>query len=289
VLQIALLAFVGLAAAILWCLTLPGASARRDLTVALHVPRFLLQVRPLANGIHFQAIGPAGHQRGFGVELGTHSHLGSDRPGDGGYRGDHDGYLVSALGFIAAWLPHTFNGGDYIMSPFAAVVVPYWFLIAGSAVGLAVVLGAAQPLADRLRRASTPAWYAAAVVLFLFFIANLAPSTAWRPGASLDPRTPWDWVEMTLWPWAVHNEVALASGFPMECYRRAFINGERVEIFHGDDTQGLYQHRMMENICVALLAAGAMVLIVDVARCRRTLLAEHKKPPPAVPAVNGSP
>jgi hypothetical protein len=275
VILIVLFALVGLAAVSLWCLTLPGASGRRDLTVAIHVPRFLLQVRPLGNGIHFQAIGPAGHMRGFGVEPGTYSHLGSDQPGDGGYRGDHDGYVVGGLGFVAAWLPHTFNGGDYILSPFLALVVPYWFLIAGSAIGLAAALGSLRPLTDRLRRASPPAWYAAAVVLLLFFLANLVPSTAWRPGASLEPRTPWGWVEMTFWPWEVHNEVALTSGFPLECYRRAFIGGQRVDIFHGDDTQGLYQHRMMENVCVALLAAGAAMVLVEAVR-RRASAAELK-------------
>lgn len=264
---LATLSVIALGSLSLWWLTLHPEYKQPDIAVAIRIPDTLFQVRALANGLHFQVVAST-RQSGFSGQLGRAVYMGSRWP-DGGYVGDHDGYFASGLGFIAAWLPHKFDGGDYIQRPFAAVVVPYWFLIAGSAAGLALMLGAARPLAGRLRQAAPQAWYAAAIVLFVFFLANLVPYRIWQPGLNLVPTTPWDWVEIIFWPWAVHDEVALRSGFPLECYRWAFVHGQRVTDFHGDNTQGLCQHRMMENLCVALVAASATMLAVESLRQRR--------------------
>jgi hypothetical protein len=39
----------------------------------------------------------------------------------------HHGSIVDFLGFKLAWLHTEFNGGDYIVRPYAAVAIPYWF------------------------------------------------------------------------------------------------------------------------------------------------------------------
>jgi len=61
----------------------------------------------------------------------------------------HHGSIVDFLGFAFAWLPASFNGGDYKVRPYAAVAVPYWFITL--VLGLVVVQWLRfQPMAEIL-------------------------------------------------------------------------------------------------------------------------------------------
>jgi hypothetical protein len=40
----------------------------------------------------------------------------------------HHGSLVNLFGFAVAWLPERYDGGDYIVLPYAALAIPYWFI-----------------------------------------------------------------------------------------------------------------------------------------------------------------
>ena len=46
-----------------------------------------------------------------------------------GNAGYHHGYGFDVLGFEVALLPYGFSETDYTLSPYAALVVPYWLLI----------------------------------------------------------------------------------------------------------------------------------------------------------------
>ncbi len=50
--------------------------------------------------------------------------------GNGGY---HHSYGFDLLGFAFALLPYDFNEGDSLLSPYGALVVPYWFLTVATA------------------------------------------------------------------------------------------------------------------------------------------------------------
>src|SRR5690606_36075427 len=50
--------------------------------------------------------------------------------GNGGY---HHGYGFELLGFAFSLMPHEFDGGDYMVPPYVAFAVPYWFLTVATA------------------------------------------------------------------------------------------------------------------------------------------------------------
>lgn len=263
-----------------WTVDWPGPARRTTASVAVDVPGVTFQAAALSNGVHFQVF-VRSYNRSFGVEFGRARFRDGDRH-NSGYPGH--AWFVSALGFIAAWLPTTVHDYDVILTPFAAAAIPYWFLIAGSA---ALLFGRTGMylLLKPYRSGSLASLYAAALVLLAFFVLNLVPTTAWRPGINLQPSTLWGWGEITFWPGIAHHEVALKSGFPFECYRRAFIAGRRVDVFHGDDTQGILQHRLMDNVCIALVCAWTVSLAVERARQRFQHLYRAREKPVKVAAM----
>jgi hypothetical protein len=111
-----------LASIFLWVWT-SGIYYRRLPTPALAV--YFLNLRAgagaLQSGFHLQLINdePAGSfLPRFSLELPT--------------RGYNSGYStafrVHCLGFTAALLPRVYYGGDVVVSPFAALVLPWWLL-----------------------------------------------------------------------------------------------------------------------------------------------------------------
>ena len=55
-----------------------------------------------------------------------------------GFTSYGDSYAVNMLDLVVAVLPAEYNGGDYTVSPHAALVLPYWLMILGSASVLVV-------------------------------------------------------------------------------------------------------------------------------------------------------
>lgn len=58
----------------------------------------------------------------------------------------HHSTGIEALGFAFVVLPHRVNGGDYLLNPYAAVALPYWFVAVASSAWLAYRLRKRQPL-----------------------------------------------------------------------------------------------------------------------------------------------
>ena len=89
--------------------------------LGVNVPGFLLQATALRNGLH--CVGMSGYPRGklsVQLERQTHTH-------EPGYaRADHN---VAIAGFRFVLLTQTLDRTDSILSPFCAVVFPYWFLV----------------------------------------------------------------------------------------------------------------------------------------------------------------
>lgn len=63
-----------------------------------------------------------------------------------GNAGYHHSKGMEALGFAFVVLPHRVNDGDYILNPYAAVALPYWFVAVGSSAWLAWRLRKRKPL-----------------------------------------------------------------------------------------------------------------------------------------------
>ncbi len=224
---------------------------------AIRLPFILLQAGANDEGVHFLAMRQSGRQFPTVHFRGTFF-------GNAGY---HHGRVVNVLGLVIAVLPTEYNGGDYLVSPHVALVVPYWLLIVGSGCLLAVL----TPAATRLRRfcrVSKLSGGAAGFVLVLFAAMNLVPS-AWRPGAGIQPRTFGEWVTLTFQPGAAYAKIMLVYGFPFPCYRRGIINGQSVELFLGASV-GWEPHKAMENVCVAVLTAVSVALAIEWLRHYRT-------------------
>ncbi|SIO26797.1 hypothetical protein SAMN05444166_3353 [Singulisphaera sp. GP187] len=52
--------------------------------------------------------------------------------GNGGYHDRHS-FVLGFLGFVFALLPFPYHDGDYVQSPYIALVIPYWFLTVATA------------------------------------------------------------------------------------------------------------------------------------------------------------
>lgn len=202
-----------------------------------------------------------------------------DRATNLGRSGYHHGFVVSGLGFTVAVLSKTHHGGDYVVSPYVAFVLPYWFLMVMSGwlfLHYSGIIALLRPYC-RLSRMSI---CSAVAVLVTFAVLNLAPS-AWRPGSSIQPEGLMGWAALTFAPGSSYSEIMLEYGFPFECYRRGIINGESVNYFYGADT-GCEQHMLMDNVCLAALATLLAILATEWLRRRviasQSLASDTAKP-----------
>jgi hypothetical protein len=216
--------------------------------IAMRHPFALLQACADDDGIHFLAVKNSRLQFPA-VWFGRASYL-----GNAGY---HHALVVNLLGVVIGVLPTTYHDGDMIVSPYAALVLPYWLLIVASGAALVVT----TPLAAWLSRYWRPTRMsagAAALVCGLFLVLNVIPS-AWRPGALIQPQTFREWAMLIVEPEVEYSDIMLEYGFPFCYYRRGIIDGETADSYHGASV-GWLPHKFMENACLAALSAFAVVL-----------------------------
>jgi len=218
---------------------------------AIRLPFVLLQACADGEGVHLLAMKERASQFPA-IQFERASYL-----GNAGY---HHGCVVNVLGLVTAVLPTEYCGGDYIVWPHIALVLPYWLLIVGAGCLLVVLTPAATWIAPYCRP-SKVSGAAAALVCLLFATLNVVPS-AWRPGAAIEPQTIQEWVTLTLEPHTAYSEIMLVYGFPFPCYRNGIIDGQSVNLFYGAEV-GWEPHKAMENFCVAALAAFGVVLGIE--------------------------
>jgi hypothetical protein len=224
--------------------------------VALRTSSGLAQGCALDDGVHFIVM-----QGGFGQSAGIQF----DRATYLGNAGYHHGTVVSFLGFIAAVLPTTFNGGDYILSPHVAFVLPYWALLIGFG-WLSLRLTGLSKLFAPYRKWTKASIALGLCVLILFALLNFVPS-AWRPGATIEPEGFSQWSLLLFFPQEAYSEVMLEYGYPFVCLTRGIINGQPVHSFYGAEV-GWKQHKAMENVCIAVIAMFATGIVVEWVRSR---------------------
>ncbi len=169
------------------------------------------------------------------------------------------GFVANLLGFTIAVLTHTHAESDYIVSPYIALVLPYWFLI--ELFGLAFLhISGISGLVSPYWRFSRYSYWPMAIVALTFAILNFIPS-AWRPGAMIIADDLSGWARLILNP-SSYPEICLHYGFPFICYRRGIIGGKTDHFFYGA-LLGWEQHRAMENLCIALTAAMIVGMTVE--------------------------
>ncbi|MCA9175134.1 MAG: hypothetical protein KDB14_11680 [Planctomycetales bacterium] len=220
---------------------------------AIRFPFVSLEAGANEQGVHFVAMRQSGRQFPT-IRFETRF---------SGVAGYHHSHVVNFLGLMIAVLPTAYDGGDYSVSPHAALVLPFWLLIVGAGYLFSVL----TPIATWLWpycRLSRRSCAAGGFVLALFAALNVVPS-AERPGAAIRPRTISKWVELTLQPSLAYPEVMLTYGFPFTCRHKGFINTKPVDLFYGAST-GWKPHKAMENVCVAALTAFALVLAIEFLR-----------------------
>ena len=191
-----------------------------------------------------------------------------------GFTGYHHGYVVNMLGLVMAVLPTEHNGGDYSVSPHAALVLPYWLLIVGAVCVLVVRTPVFTWIAPYCRLSKLSGGVAGFVCV-VFAMLNFVPST-WGPGA-VQPQTISEWATLTLQPAVAYSDIMLVYGYPFPCYRRGIINGESVSLFYGARA-GWEPHRAMENVCVAGFAVFCAVLVTQ--RLRKLFGTQEYSTPP---------
>ncbi len=175
--------------------------------------------------------------------------------GDTGY---HHAYVVNILGLVMAVQPTKYDGGDYSVAPYAALIMPYWLLILGAGRVLVVRTPVFTWIAPYCRLSKLSGGVACFVCL-VFAMLNFVPST-W--GSAIEPQTISEWATLTLRPDTTYSEIMLVYGYPFPCYHRGIINGESVNLFYGERT-GWEPHRAMENACVAAFAVFCAVFVTQ--------------------------
>jgi hypothetical protein len=180
--------------------------------------------------------------------------------------GYHHGLVLNLLGVIVAAQPYTYNGGDYIVPPNAAIALPYWLLIATASYGILRWTGLLHLLAPYCRFA-IPALAVMAIVGLVFLVLNVIPGpnpaagSVSESGVSSVQRVD-EWLRKFFDP-ASFGDIEQHYGFPFTFYEVGYMNGERVELYYGAEMEYL-QHRLGENLCVAL---AAMVIAGMIVQC----------------------
>jgi hypothetical protein len=154
---------------------------------------------------------------------------------------------------MVAVLPYTHYESDFIVPPHAAIAVPYWLTMVAGGFGILRCTGLLGTLAPYCRF-GIAAWTAIALVALVFLALNAIPD-AGRPGAHIDPQNAFEWCQLIFFP-SAWPDIELRYGFPFIWYELGLINGESVKLYHGAEME-LLQHRLAENICIAL---GTMMI-----------------------------
>ncbi|MEX0655438.1 MAG: hypothetical protein WD534_00635 [Phycisphaeraceae bacterium] len=244
-------------AAFLWTAGLHEPASHARVGIALRLPASLSQVVVQDDGLHLLHQRPSFGQRSTGFEP-------AGNFGRGGYG---HGVIVSGLGFTFAWLPQGFQGSDYVESPYMAIVLPYWLLIAGSALGFLYLSGLARRLVGLCRFTRT-SWALMALGSVGFLVLNGLPS-AELPGGRTHPKTISQWYMRTFEP-STHSRITHRFGYPFTWFqhRRAPSRPHDVD---------WRQHRMMDN----LLLGASVILMLGMAPEAGRRLIDPPKPPMA--------
>ena len=239
-----------------------GAAALSALTVFLwlwtsgiysqSLPRLGVSARAMGVSVSAIASDDGVHFR-FAKEFGSRPEL---RWCDFNRPSYHHGLVFNLLGIIVAAQPYTYNGGDYIISPNAGISLPYWLLLATIGYGVLRWSGLLRLLAPYCRF-GIPALVVMSIVGLTFLGLNVIPHANYAAARIFDPgvssaQRAGEWVRAIFDP-ASLGDIELNYGFPFCCYEVGFINGQRVELYYGAEMEFL-QHRLGENICVALAA-----------------------------------
>ena len=189
-----------------------------------------------------------------GVELHPErrSHIGgnSDYP---------HGAKLALLGLAGAINPRLENKTDSIISPYAAIEFPYWFVIGVSALSLVrmlrpTLLGKCRSLACPF---SIPAWIAMAVVLIGVFWLN------WR--GHISPRHDGQdvWTLMVAPETYVNDEVYLEYGWPSTCLTKIWDHGKPAPAGYMGYDMGWKQSRLGENAAIAIAITLIVGLVIE--------------------------
>jgi hypothetical protein len=170
------------------------------------------------------------------------------------------GSVVNLLGLLVAAQPYTHHDGDSILSPNAAIALPYWLLIVLSGAGFLWLTGLGRLLVPYLRF-GIAAWVVMIAVAIVFLGLNAVPS-ADRPGAQISESgyggvNRLDQLRRLVFEPESFADIALRYGFPFRCYEVGLIDGQSVDLYHGAE-MGLLPHKAAENLCIAL---GAMLFM----------------------------
>ncbi len=168
------------------------------------------------------------------------------------------GVKFALLGLAGAINPRLENKTDWIISPYAAIEFPYWFVIGVSALSLVwmlrpTLLGKCRSLA---RPFSIPAWIAMAVVLAGVFWLN------WR--GQIYPGNDGQnvWTLMVAPETYVDDEVYLEYGWPSTCLTKIWDHGKPAPAGYRGYDMGWKQSRLGENAAIAIaltLIAGLVI------------------------------
>jgi hypothetical protein len=154
----------------------------------------------------------------------------------------HHGLGFDLGGFVLRLLPHTFNGGDYIVAPFAAIVIPYWATTTGVSLLLLWVSG----LYARLRPCIHFSKYSVPLMTVLSVV----------------------FVAANVYPWTTrHDGVLREYGFPATYLTRAVQGDETLTFFMGYSL-GWRQQQLAEDSLLAIVAVVAAGMCVELLRHR---------------------
>jgi len=157
-----------------------------------------------------------------------------------GNAGYPHGLGLSLGGFEFRVLPRRYSGGDYVVFPYAAVAVPYWFITGATGLLTLMYSGLLHRFRPYLRfsRYSMPFMLATGVV---FAWLNVSPAT--------------------IGPYGVLKDY----GFPQTYLLVAVRDGEVLSSFMGNDL-GWRQDKVMENLMLAAVAVFSVGFLCEFAR-----------------------
>ncbi|MEX0726588.1 MAG: hypothetical protein WD065_09990 [Planctomycetaceae bacterium] len=218
----------------------------------VRVPFVIMQLAARDDGVHFLAMQNRAAQFPE-VSFRKHNHFGS--------AGYHYGIVGNVLGIVVAVLTTRVIDYDYFVSPYAALVLPYWLLFIVSS----GVLIAHAPIRRRLApvcRLSFASGFAGTIVLVLLAFANFVPGVSMAK-PNVQPQSLSEWVRLTMTPKDIYSEARFDYGYPFVYLYDGVVNGKSVSNFHGT-TVGCKQHKVGENATIALLLAFVAVVMTNV-------------------------
>ncbi|MBN1974944.1 MAG: hypothetical protein JW787_14985 [Sedimentisphaerales bacterium] len=226
-------------------------SASRKPAVAIQSRFALSQVCARNDGIHFLVTESRGRQL-LKVHFKHVNYMGND-----GYRWGH---VINLLALVIAISPTGTGGIDYIVSPYMAIAIPYWFLISGTGFLLVKLTSISRWIAPYCRPTKISA-SAGVIIILIFILLNIVPFAAWRPGSKIQPQSISEWMILTFSPKSAYSDVMLVYGFPFSCYKKGYIDGQPVNLYYGASV-GWKSYKVMENLCIALFSIFVTMCVV---------------------------